>query len=1029
MSIAKGFLGLFSAPRSEAGFSTTRKFGVTSPSGEAVRLFPRWGMLGFLFFYFSSAFGQAASIPQNRIPVNKQGDLGASLLTDKFDYSPGDTVWITARGFAAGESVEVAVTHRDVPVIGGENKNPWKVSASESGTFRTPWVIPYDGSVGETLMVSASGGASHSAAKSEFLHHNTVLTITGLSKNPVCPGETFEVCLHLAQQCSGGSQAPLAGRPILLFIKSGCGVSIGQQSRDTAYTDVSGNACYALKAPSEPGEYAVRAKFREEEEPEPCPNPGNSACNPNDPNPERRCVELSSASDCEPFEVSPAACPCPTIVITCPDNIERSNDAGKCGSAVTFSATTEGGCAPVNVVCTPPSSSNFPIGLTSIKCVATDASGDQDSCEFEVTVNDSEKPSLACPEGIVQSNDVNQCDAVVNYTASASDNCGGVTLVCTPPSGSTFSMGNTPVKCVATDASGNQDSCQFTVTVQDREPPEISCPPNITVNTGPNQPGVTKNFTVTAADLCSGASVVCAPPSGSLFPVGATTVTCTATDGSGNADSCSFTITVNSQLLFQGNGSGSGDELGFTVAGGGDVNGDGVADFIIGAPGTDPLSQGEGSVLPDAGSVYVYSGATGQLLYQKNGGASGERLGGSAGISADVDGDGHDDFIVGAPGASPNGLAGAGSAYVYSGANGNLLYQVNGGGSGDRLGGSAGISADIDGDGNGDFIVGAPGADPNGLVDAGLAFVYSGATGNLIYRVNGSSPGDRLGGSAGMTDDANGDGYGDFIAGAPGADPNGLADAGSAYVYSGKDGTVLYQVNGSGSGDRLGGSAGMSGDVNGDGNDDFIVGAPQADPNGLADAGSAYVYSGADGSLLYQVNGTGSGERLGGSAGMSGDVNGDGNDEFIVGAPGADVNGLSDAGTVMVFSGRDGLPLFEKNGSAAGDRLGGSAGMFEEGENGEVHFIVGAPGADPNGLMDAGSAFVYEILFKGDLNGDGKLTPADIILLLNCTFAGIGSCPLSVADVDCDGSLVNPTDVVKLLNAVFLGVPITCSSL
>ena len=221
----------------------------------------------------------------------------------------------------------------------------------------------------------------------------------------------------------------------------------------------------------------------------------------------------------------------------------------------------------------------------------------------------------------------------------------------------------------------------------------------------------------------------------------------------------------------------------------------------------------------------------------------------------------------------------------------------------------------------------------------------------------------------------------------------------------------------------------MSADVNGDGNDDFIVGAPGADPNGLTDAGSVYVYSGITGSLLHQVNGTGSGDRLGGSAGMSADVNGDGNDEFIVGAPGAEVNGLADAGAVIVFSGQDGLPLFEKDGSAAGDRLGGSAGMFDESEGGPVNFLVGAPGADPGGLADAGSAFVYRVIFKGDLNGDGALTPIDVILLLDCTFLGIGSCPLSVADVDCDGSLVSPADITVLLDAVFLGIPITCSSL
>jgi len=884
--------------------------------------------------------------------------------------------------------------------------------------------------------LSVAGAVPQPNPIEPLLDPNTKLNITSISKIDVCPGETFEVCIHLAQKCGGNSQAPLANRPVLFFINSGCGVSVGQATKDTAFTDAFGNACITLTAPAVADTYAVRAKFVGEEQPDPCPNPGNNACNPTDPDANKRCIGLSASNACEPFAVTLAACPCPTLVVTCPANMEQNTDGGQCDAGVSFSATTQGGCGAVNVACTPPSGSKFPVGVTTVKCVASDAANNQDSCEFTVNISDGELPTISCPANITKSNDPGECGAIVDYSASAGDNCPGVVLSCTPPSGGTFSQGVTNVKCVASDASGNKDSCQFTVTITDNELPSITCSPDITVSTGPSVTGVNKSYTVTASDRCSNATLVCNPPSGSLFPVGSTIVNCTATDVAGNTASCAFSITVNSLLLFQGNGTG-GDEYGFTVAGGGDVDADGVNDFIVGAPGADPSPSGEGSALIDAGSAFVYSGATGNLLYQVNGTIAGERLGGSAGMVDDANGDGNDEFIVGAPGADPNGLVDAGSAYVYSGSDGNLLHQFNGSQEGDRLGGSSGASADIDGDGSGDFIVGAPGADPNSLSNAGSAYVYSGDDGILLYQVNGSQSGERLGGSAGMTDDFDGDSFGDFIVGAPEADPNGLVDAGSAFVYSGKDGNLLYEINGSQEGERLGGSAGASADIDGDGNDDFIVGAPGADAsflgegNALIDAGSAFVYSGADGSLLFQVNGTSAGERLGGSAGMADDVNGDGNDDFIVGAPGADPNGLVDAGAVFVYSGADGSMLFEKNGTGESDRLGGSAGMFESGENGAgpTWFIIGAPGADANGQADAGSAYVYQILFKGDLNGDGALTPADVVLLLNCIFLGVGACPLPVADLDCDGVLVNPSDAVILLNAVFLGLPITCSSL
>jgi len=463
------------------------------------------------------------------------------------------------------------------------------------------------------------------------------------------------------------------------------------------------------------------------------------------------------------------------------------------------------------------------------------------------------------------------------------------------------------------------------------------------------------------------------------------------------ADTQSVTFTVLADTLkSQKNGDNPGDQFGFAIAGGGDVDGDGVADYIIGAPGTDVTVFGEGTELTDAGSAYVFSGKNDTLIYQVNGTAAGERVGGSVGLYGDVDLDGTDDFVVGAPGANDS----AGKAIVYSGATGLPLFTITGSNPGERVGGSVGISGDVNSDGHTDFIVGAPGVNDS----AGAAYVYSGIDGSFLYQKIGSTPGDRVGGSVGI--------YGVYaIIGAPGANNS----TGTVFVDSGATGVQVFQKSGSSPGDRVGGSVGIY-------TDDFIVGAPGANSS----AGSAFVYSLSDGSLSFQVNGTSPGDRVGGSVGISADVNRDGFNDFIVGAPGVN----DSAGAVYVYSGQNGSLLFQKTGDSTGERVGGSVGIFANDNGSEPRILFGAPGADPSGNQDAGSAFIFQTEMKGDLNGDKLLTSADVVHLLNCTFLGssigVDCTNLSVADIDCN-SFLTAADVVKELNLVFLGIPSNCS--
>ena len=233
----------------------------------------------------------------------------------------------------------------------------------------------------------------------------------------------------------------------------------------------------------------------------------------------------------------------PPVIGSCPADITRNNDPGQCSAVVTYSTpSASDNCSGATVSCSPPSGSTFPKGSTTVTCTAHDASNNTASCQFTVTVNDNENPTITCPANKVQSTDPNACSAVVTFSATANDNC-GVSYTCDPASGSTFQKGTTTVTCTATDTSGNTAGCQFTVTVNDTQPPAITCPANIVKE--PTCPsGAKASFAPVVSDNCPGVGFVCSPATGSTFPIGTTTVTCTATDTSGNSTACSFTVTV-----------------------------------------------------------------------------------------------------------------------------------------------------------------------------------------------------------------------------------------------------------------------------------------------------------------------------------------------------------------------------------------------------------------------------------------------------------------------------------------------------
>ena len=157
------------------------------------------------------------------------------------------------------------------------------------------------------------------------------------------------------------------------------------------------------------------------------------------------------------------------------------------------------------------------------------------------------------------------------------------------------------------------------------------------------------------------------------------------------------------------------------------------------------------------------------------------------------------------------------------------------------MGSSTADAGDVNGDGISDILMGAPEASPGGMNGAGSAYVYSGADFSLLHQFDGLTPNGAFATSVSGAGDIDGDGFADLLIGAPTENPNGATDAGSAYVFSGLTGVLLSQLDGALANDQLGYSVAAAGDLNQDGYDDVFIGAPFANPWGRVDAGSATI--------------------------------------------------------------------------------------------------------------------------------------------------------------------------------------------
>ncbi len=220
------------------------------------------------------------------------------------------------------------------------------------------------------------------------------------------------------------------------------------------------------------------------------------------------------------------------------------------------------------------------------------------------------------------------------------------------------------------------------------------------------------------------------------------------------------------------------------------------------------------------------------------------------------------------------------------------------------------------------------------------------------------------------------------------------------------------------------------GRIDADGRDDFIVGAGGADSGGVNNRGSATVYSGLDASIIpgFRIYGDSAGDQLGSSVANAGDVDGNGKNDFVVGARFADSSG-ADRGAVYLFSGTNAQLLTRRRGTAAGERMGQSvSGGKDVNGDGKADFIFGAPQASPGGLEDAGTVYVVVNCprKKGDINGDGQFTGADVTEEHYCKVNPAGAnCNRCWADMDCDGD-IDQTDIDILTDFVYSAIPLPC---
>ena len=444
-------------------------------------------------------------------------------------------------------------------------------------------------------------------------------------------------------------------------------------------------------------------------------------------------------------------------------------------------------------------------------------------------------------------------------------------------------------------------------------------------------------------------------------------------------DACQLDLTLADAYWV---GESAGDEAGFAIAGGEDLNGDGYDDILVGAWSNDNSSSG-------AGAAYVIPGGPGS----------------TAGATIDTD-------------AS------------------NVLEGIN---TGDAAGRSVAMVGDFNDDGSIDILVGASLEDTAGSA-AGAAYLLlndgSGGfsdLGSADMSIYGETGADYAGGAVASAGDVNADGFDDFLVGAFNYNVGGVGTYGAVYLVMGSasigtnsgEGDVLgYRIRADQLDDKIGSSLAGGGDFDGDGYDDLILGSQYSDENG-EDSGSIWFVAGSaspaaidlDIGADAQVWGDSTSDRFGANLAYGGDVDGDGYDDLVVSASQDDTT-ATDSGAVYLLSGRSSIASMDEmsirdladwtiTGVSSSDTIGSSVSVGDNDGDGNDDFLVGATNVGPDGDGE-GTAF----LFLGPIAGTVTTASAEAEFVGDHTDDHAGHASLFVGDFDGSGN-----------DAMLFGVP------